>query len=239
MPQLFLRAHGQITNVDDFPLSSTRKTSQYGRMFAKLSGTIDDVTASHIVLDVNGVGYLVAASGRTLGAIGKAGARATLWIETIVREDAIALYGFADKAEQAWFRLLTTVQGVGAKVALSILSTLAADQLVRAISMGDKSILSQADGVGPKLAVRLVTELKDKAAALAVAGGASGALGSVSLRAVPGDDSGDAAGAVSALINLGYRRAEAAEAVATVMSRTGAVPGLGDLIRLSLGELAA
>ena len=131
-------------------------------MIGKLSGTIDSVSGSHVILDVQGVGYVVMCSARTLREMGAIASPASLLIETHVREDAINLYGFKDAEEQDWFRLLTTVQGVGAKVGLAILSALSPAQLGHVILSQDKAALTQADGVGPKLALRLVTELKDK-----------------------------------------------------------------------------
>src|ERR1700748_3222507 len=132
-------------------------------MIGKLTGIIDNIAGSPLVLDVNGVGYVVTCSARTLRKIGPNKSPASLLIETHVREDAINLYAFAENEEQDWFKLLTTVQGVGAKVALSILSAVSPDELAQVIAAQDKTALTQADGVGPKLALRLVTELKDKA----------------------------------------------------------------------------
>ncbi|MDR3448675.1 MAG: Holliday junction branch migration protein RuvA [Alphaproteobacteria bacterium] len=202
-------------------------------MIGKLSGRIDSVSGSHVILDVNGVGYVVACSARTLRALGAVGEPAVLRIETHVREDAINLYGFVDALEQDWFKLLTTVQGVGAKVGLGILSGLSPEQLAQAIAAQDKAALTQADGVGPKLALRLVTELKDKVPAflhapvrLAAAGGGVAAL--------PPSLAGDA---LSALMNLGYRRVEAYAAVSAVSSRSPAAK-LDEIIRMSLAELS-
>ena len=199
-------------------------------MIGKLSGRIDSVSGSH----VNGVGYVVACSARTLRAMGAVGEAASLRIETHVREDAINLFGFADTVEQDWFRLLTTVQGVGAKVALAILGTVSPEQLAQAIAAQDKNALTQADGVGPKLALRLVTELKDKipafmASAVRLSSNSDGASS-----ALPPSLAGDA---LSALINLGYRRVEAYAAVAAANQRNPAAR-LDDLIRLSLAELS-
>ncbi|MFY9288316.1 MAG: Holliday junction branch migration protein RuvA [Alphaproteobacteria bacterium] len=203
-------------------------------MIGKLSGTIDRVTGSQVLLDVNGVGYVVTCSARTLRQIGPLKSAISLLIETQVREDAINLFGFADAEEQDWFQLLTTVQGVGARVALSILSSISPDQLAGVIAAQDKSALTQADGVGPKLALRLVTELKDKVPAfmskpipLHGAKDMSGALPPSSV----------ASDAVSALINLGYRRSEAFAAVATV-TRQNPQAKLDEVIRLSLAELS-
>ena len=137
-------------------------------MIAKLKGVVDSVDTDSAVIDVGGVGYLVSASSRTLRDL-VAGGEATMLVETIVREDAIALYGFLETAERDWFRILTTVQGVGARVALSILSTLSPDEIARAIVAQDRATLSRPAGVGAKLAARLATELKDKAAAFGVA----------------------------------------------------------------------
>ena len=201
-------------------------------MIGKLSGRVDSVSGSHVILDVNGVGYVVTCSARTLRDIGAVGEAASLRIETHVREDAINLYGFADAAEQDWFRLLTTVQGVGAKVALAILGSLSPEQLAQAIAAQDKAAMTQADGVGPKLGLRLVTELKDKVPAfmatpVRLASGAAPAP-------LPPSLAGDA---LSALMNLGYRRVEAYAAVAAVSQRNPAAK-LDELIRLSLAELS-
>jgi len=203
-------------------------------VIAKLKGTVDSVDDGSAVIDVNGVGYLVSASSRTLRDL-VAGGPATLLVETIVREDAIALYGFLETAERDWFRILTTVQGVGARVALSILSTLSPDEIARAIAAGDKASLSRPAGVGPKLAARLATELKDKAAAFGAAPtahkvGDAGAI--LPPTASVNED------AVSALVNLGYRRVEAFGAVARVSQRLGEGAPLDAIIRAGLQELA-
>lgn len=202
-------------------------------MIAKLKGVVDSVDEGSAVVDVNGVGYLVSASSRTLRDL-VVGGPVTLLVETIVREDAIALYGFLETAERDWFRILTTVQGVGARVALSILSTLSADEIVRAIAAQDRATLSRPAGVGPKLAARLMTELKDKAAAFGVAPAAAKAAGPgvVPPTASVNED------AVSALVNLGYRRIEAFGAVARVTQRLGEGAALDAVLRASLQELA-
>lgn len=197
-------------------------------MFAKLTGKLDSVGTDTCVLDVNGVGYLLTCSTRTLAALPAPGGALTLLVETQVREDAIALYGFMDPAERAWFRMLVTVQGVGAKVALSILGTLPVPDLALAVAGGDKAMLSRAPGVGPRLAVRLATELKDKVAALPVPAGTTSA-------APRGDAAGDV---LSALANLGYRRAEAAAAIDRAQSRLGEGQKFEALIREALKELA-
>jgi Holliday junction DNA helicase RuvA len=201
-------------------------------VIAKLKGVVDSVDVDSAIVDVGGVGYLVAASARTLRDLSP-GAAVTVLVETIVREDAIALFGFLDPAERNWFRILTTVQGVGAKVALSILSTLSPDEIARAIAAQDRAILSRPAGVGPKLAARLATELKDKAAAFGVAPGARPAMEPALMTA--GSINEDA---VSALVNLGYKRVEAFGAIARVTQRLGAEAKLDAVIRAGLQELA-
>jgi len=201
-------------------------------LIAKLKGIVDSVDEGNAVIDVNGVGYLVSASSRTLRAL-TVGDDTTLLVETIVREDAIALYGFLETAERDWFRILTTVQGVGARVGLSILSTLSPDEIARAIAAQDKASLSRPAGVGPKLAARLATELKDKAAAFGVAPAPARA----DQTAVPAAGSINE-DAVSALVNLGYRRVEAFGAVARVTQRLGTGARLDAVIRAGLQELA-
>jgi len=200
-------------------------------MIGKLTGMLDSISGSHVLLDVNGVGYLVTCSARTLRNMGTVKSGLSLRIETHVREDAINLYGFADAEEQDWFRLLTTVQGVGAKVALAILGTLSPDQLAQVIAAQDKAAMTQADGVGPKLALRIVTELKDKVPAFIAK---PVALHAVTTGETPNSAAGDA---VSALINLGYRRAEAFGAVASAARQKPAAK-LDELIRMSLAELS-
>ena len=210
-------------------------------MIGKLTGKIDELGEGHVILDVNGVGYLVFASARTLGRLGERGTGAGLLIETHVREDHIHLYGFADAAERAWFRLLGTVQGVGSRVALSILSVLSPAELTQAIAAQDKNTLNRASGVGPKLAQRLVTELKDKVGNIALgaaawqsgpdAPAAAASLGTASLGRAAED-------AVSALEGLGYRRVEAFQAVAEASRALGGEAPLEALIRAALRELA-
>ncbi len=196
-------------------------------MIALLTGRLESLEADRCVIDVAGVGYLVQASTRTLSALPTAPAVARVLIETVVREDAILLYGFADSAERDWFRLLTTVQGVGAKVALGLLSAMSPGDLVAAIGSGDKASLTRAPGVGPRLAVRVLTELRDKAGAMP-AGGVTMQVASAG---------GVEADAVSALGNLGYRRVEAQPAVVRVMERLGEAAGLDAVIRGALKEL--
>jgi len=202
-------------------------------MIGKLKGIVDGVDEDGLILDVNGVGYLVSASARTLRALPAVGQPATLHIETQVREDAIRLFGFLTAAERDWFRLLQSVQGVGAKVALGILGALSGEALSSAIAHQDKAMLARAPGVGPKLAQRLVMELKDKAPALGVAD-----LGG-EIAAGPGSKlPKEAEDAVLALVTLGYSRPQASLAVAKGVAALGAEAQTGALIRLGLKELA-
>ena len=198
-------------------------------MIGKLTGVVDSTGDDWAILDVGGVGYLVFCSGRTLGLLPPSGGAATLWIETHVREDHIHLFGFAETSERDWFRLLNSVQGVGAKMALAVLSVLPPHDLVRAIAAQDKAALSRANGVGPKLAGRIASELKDKAGGMA--------LGPV--EAVNGAGGEGAEDAVSALVNLGYRRAEAFAAVAKASGDLGAKASVESLIKAGLKELAS
>lgn len=188
-------------------------------MIAKLTGVVGAAFADHLILDVHGVGYRVFASRRTLA---KAQGAVSLLIDTLVREDAFHLYGFADAVEQGWFRRLTAVQGVGARGALALLSALPPDDLALAIAAGDDGALRRAEGVGPKIARRIVTELRDKAPMPALAGAEPARR-----------DSGIQAEAVSALVNLGYGRAEAFAAVAKAQGGDA-----GTLIRAALKALA-
>ena len=202
-------------------------------MIAKLRGLLDQVGPDWAVVDVGGVGYHAFCSARTLAALGGSGDAVTLWIETHVREDHIHLYGFATPEERDWFRLLTKVQGVGARVALAILGAIPVERLIEAVAAQDKSALTQADGVGPKLAARVVNELKDKI---------GDPLGAVA--ATPGAPSaaphaGPTADAVSALVNLGYRRVEAHGAVAEAARRIGPEASVEGLIKAGLQELGA
>ncbi len=199
-------------------------------MIGKLTGKIDQIEDGRCLIDVGGVGYVVQASSRTLAALPLPPAQAALLIETHVREDAILLYGFSDPAERDWFRLLTTVQGVGAKVALGILSAMSPRDLVTAIAGSDRASMTRAPGVGPKLAVRILSELREKAGAMP-----SGS-GFVPITApLP---RGVAEDVLSALVNLGYRRQEAQPAVGRVIERLGEDAGLDAVIRDSLKELA-
>jgi len=206
-------------------------------MIGKLTGILDTIGGNTLVLDVGGVGYVVQASSRTLGRIGMQGDRTSLLVETVVREDAITLYGFCDQVEQQWFRLLTTVQGVGPKVCLAILSACPPEQLALAIGARDTAPLVRADGVGPKLALRIVTELKDKAgpaADLKIPAKTAKADGKTPANTshAPVED------AVSALVNLGYGRSDAYAAVNRVVQKGGSFE-LSRLITESLKEMAA
>jgi Holliday junction DNA helicase RuvA len=203
-------------------------------MIAKLTGTLARIAGTFIIIDVSGVGYRVSCSARTLRQMGVVGSPVSLLIETQVREDAINLFGFINAEEQDWFNLLTTVQGVGAKVGLSILSTMSPEQLAGIIASQDKTAMAQAEGVGPKLALRLVTELKDKVPSFMGTAALAGELGSGPSIPIPNAVAGDA---LSALTNLGYRRAEAFAAV-TAAGRRNPQAKLDELIRLSLAELS-
>ena len=206
-------------------------------MIGKLKGLVDAVGESYVVVDVNGVGYEVQASARTLRTL-KVGEAVTLAIETHVREDAIRLYGFTSEIERAWFRTLQTIQGVGAKVALAVLGTLAPQDLANAIALQNWAAVEQSPGVGKKLAQRIVAELKDKAPALSVAGlnvPASALAGRAGM-APARDDT--AAEAISALTNLGYQPALASQAVAAAMAELGEAADTPKLIRRGLKELA-
>jgi holliday junction DNA helicase RuvA len=204
-------------------------------MIAKLTGTIDSVGEDFLVLDVRGVGYLVYCSARTLGELPAVGKAAALAIETHVREDQIRLFGFLSTAEREWFRLLQTVQGVGAKVALAILSTLKAADLATAIAMRDKAAITRAPGVGPKVAERIVTELKDKSPALAAVDPQVMRLSSaVEDKRAPGP----VADALSALVNLGYGQPQAMAAISAAVRDAGDGADTARLIRLGLKELA-
>ena len=203
-------------------------------MIGKLTGTIDSVGEDFLILDVHGVGYLVHCSARTLNDLPATGETVALAIETYVREDQIRLFGFLTGGEREWFRLLQTVQGVGTKVALAILSTLKPADLASAIAMRDKAIITRAPGVGPKVAERIVTELKDKAPALAVVDPAVVRLsGAVDDKRAPRP----IMDAVSALVNLGYGQPQAMAAVAAAVRDAGDSADAARLIRLGLKEL--
>jgi Holliday junction DNA helicase RuvA len=196
-------------------------------MIARLRGQLDSFSADHAVIDVNGVGYLVFASTRTLSNLGAIGADVVLHTVMQVSQDDIRLIGFAAAEERDWFRLLTSVQGVGSRVALAILSALSVDELHRAVAAGDHAMISRSQGVGPKLAQRIVNELKDKAGAVAL-----GAGGIAAPAAAPAGS--PAADAASALLNLGFRPAEAAAAVARAEDELGRGATLDALVRTAL-----
>jgi len=203
-------------------------------MIGKLKGVVDAIDEDGLLVDVGGVGYLVAASARTLRALPAVGEPVTLHIETQVREDAIRLFGFLTTGERDWFRLLQSVQGVGAKVALGILGALSSEVLSAAIARQDKAMMARAPGVGPKLAARLVLELKDKAPVAGISG-PDGTIGG----AEPSSKLPKAAeDAVLALIGLGYARPQAAAAVAKGFASLGAEAQTAALIRAGLKELA-
>ena len=202
-------------------------------MIGKLTGTVDSIADDTVILDVNGVGYLVHCPTSTLSRLA-IGARASLMIEMKVSEDAIKLYGFAAAEEREWFRLLQTVQNVGGKVALSVLSTLSPRELQRALALGDKAMIGRAPGVGPKLALRIATELKDKAPAMMVHGEGDGAVVAMVHDARRGPE-GDA---VSALVHLGYSDSLAAEAVARAAQALGEHSEASALIREALKGMA-
>ena len=197
-------------------------------MIAHLKGTLASTASDHAVIDVGGVGYLVGASAKTLDALGITGDTVTIHTEMLVAEDFIRLVGFATGEERDWFRLLTSVQGVGARVALAIQSVLSPDELNTAVARQDKAMVARANGVGPKLAERIVRELKDKAGGIALGGASIGAA----------QPSGASADAVSALLNLGFRPAEASAAVGAAADELGAGAGLDALVRLALRKAA-
>lgn len=205
-------------------------------MISKLKGLIDGFGDDFVEIDVGGVVYAAFCSSKTLATLPRVGEAAVVFIEMIVREDMIRLYGFATEAEKGWFNLLMTVQGVGARVALSILSTLAPGELASAVALGDKAMVGRANGVGPKLALRVVTELHGK---LPATGGLD--AGVIGLQAALGEGraGGNVTDAVSALSNLGYSSAQASAAIARVVAKEGDGVATEKLIRLGLRELSS
>lgn len=197
-------------------------------MIAHLNGHLAATGIDHAVIDVNGVGYLVAASARTLAALGALGDFVTIHTEMLVSEDSMRLMGFASAEERDWFRLLTSVQGVGAKVALAILSILSPAEVQTAVARADSAMIARANGVGPKLAQRIVNELKDKTGGVAIGGGG----------ATVAPASGAANDAVSALLNLGFKPAEASTAVNAASDELGPGATLDGLVRLALRKAA-
>ncbi|NVJ96590.1 MAG: Holliday junction branch migration protein RuvA [Alphaproteobacteria bacterium] len=219
-------------------------------MIAKLTGILDSVGEDWAIIDVNGVGYIIHSSSRSLSSLPGQGEAARMHIETVVREDAITLFGFVDVMERDMFRLLTSVQGVGAKVGLAILSALSPTELQNAIAAQDKTAVSRAKGVGPKVATRIVNELKDKVTGLVFQpkGAQMGTMGSAQSAQTDGsapsahDGSGQQAAledAVSALTNLGYKRVEAHGAVAKVLSDMGEDVTVAKLVPAALKELSS
>lgn len=204
-------------------------------MIGRLNGVVDEIAEDHVVIDVHGVGYVAHCGTRTLSNLPAAGEAVVLFIETFVREDQLKLFGFATALEREWFRLLQSVQGVGAKVALAVLSTLTPADLANAIALRDIAMVSRTPGVGKKVAERIVTELKNKAPAFA--GDASGTIG-LKQELGEGVAAAPVADAVSALANLGYSRDQAANAVAAALKQAGEDAASATLIRLGLKELA-
>ncbi len=198
-------------------------------MIARLKGLLDSTAADACIVDVNGVGYLVSASSKTLGALGGNGSAVALHIETQVREDAIQLFGFLTEGERDSFRLLTTVQGVGGRVALAILSVLGPDELAHAIAAADTASIARANGVGPKLAARIANELKGKFGSIALSGSAPLPVGT---------SGGAVADALAALAGLGFRTMEASRAVAEAQAELGNDALVGELIRVALRKSA-
>ena len=218
-------------------------------MIAKLRGLVDTIAEDYCIIDVNGVGYLVFASAKTLSRL-NLNSTASLMIETIVREDSISLFGFADALEKEWFNTLTKVQGVGAKVCLSIMSVLTPNQLAQAVAAQDKNSFARANGVGPKLAARIVTELKDKIVTVPLANVSKDINQALNIDETTGEvleyedkivtrdeDPTKMEDAISALVNLGYQRIEAYRVVNLVLSKNENAD-MSEIIRLSLKEFA-
>lgn len=205
-------------------------------MIGKLKGLVDSFGDDWVLIDCGGVCYEVFCSSRTLQALPRVGEAAVVFVETIVREDLIRLYGFANDTEKSWFNLLTTVQGVGSRVALAILSVMSPSELSSAVALQDKAMIGRANGVGPKLALRVVTELKGKVPA-------NGAVdaGTLGLQSALGEGvaASNVTDAVSALTNLGYSSAQASAALARVIAREGDDTPTEKLIRLGLRELSS
>jgi len=203
-------------------------------MIGKLTGRLDAISANAVILDVGGVGYEVTVGARTFGALPAIGEIVSLAIDTHVREDEIRLYGFTTEHERAWFRALQTVQGVGARIALAVLGTLSTSDLANAVALGDKGVVSRAPGVGPKVAMRIVVELKDKMPTLAPAIVAGGGFAPVAMlpEGIAAQD------AVSALTNLGYGHAQAAGAISAAIGKAGRDARAEELIKIGLRELA-
>jgi len=201
-------------------------------MIAKLTGILDSISDDEAIIDVGGVGYLVFCSARTLRAFGRVGDTISVLVKTHVREDHIHLYGFADRAEHDWFGLLTTVQGVGAKVALAILGTLTPEELSNAMMAEDKAALTRAPGVGPRLGVRILAELREKAAELNI-------VKHIDFGANKAEEAGVVSDAVSVLVNLGYGRSAAFKAVSQAVQSIGGGSSVEVLVKAGLKELSA
>jgi holliday junction DNA helicase RuvA len=202
-------------------------------LIGKLKGLVDEIAEDHVVIDVGGVGYVAYCGARTLGNLPRPGEATVLFIETFLREDMLRLYGFASEVERGWFRLLQNVQGVGARLALAVLGTLSASELANAIALQDRAMISRAPGVGPKVAARIVTELKDKIPTVSgIADLPAGALATVAGVGGPVVD------AISALANLGYSREQGAAAVALAVKEAGEDAPSTTLIRLALKSLS-
>jgi Holliday junction DNA helicase RuvA len=212
--------------------TASREKKHSGKMIGKLKGIVDSHGEDFVILDVQGVGYIVHCSGRTLQKLPRPGEAAMLAIETHMREDSIKLFGFASESERDWFRLLQSVQGVGAKVALAIQTVLDVAELASAIACQDKAAIARAPGVGPKLAARIASELKDKAAASDAAGAPDARAG------LDGGQPAAAQDALSALVHLGYGRPQAAAAVAASVAALGEGAAAAELILRGLKELA-
>lgn len=207
------------------------------QLIARLKGLVDGVGDDWVIVDVNGVGYRAFCSGRTLSNMPGQGQMVSLQIETHIREDHFHLYGFIDQSELDWFKLLTTVQGVGAKVCLAILSALGPEQLVQAIAAQDKAAVTRANGVGPKLATRIVSELKDKVGAFSLGGAALSDV-ATNISSTTPTTSGASDDAISALVNLGYSRSDAFTAVVKAKGVLGDDADVSALIRAGLQELS-
>ncbi len=205
-------------------------------MIGKLKGIVDELGENWVIIDVNGVGYTVECASRVLANLPALGKKVTLSIETHVRETEIRLFGFSTPLERDWFRMLQSVQGVGAKVALAMLGTLSLSELANAIASGDKKSITRTPGVGPKVAMRIVTELKDKVGTLADVSGIADISGETGF--APSPEFAAAADAVSALMNLGYAQAQASAAIAAAAQQAGEGAKAEELIRRGLKELA-
>jgi len=205
-------------------------------MIGRLKGVVEELSSDRVLIDVHGVGYVVSCSTKTLSKLPGPGGDAVLEIETLMREDRLQLIGFSSKSERDWYRLLTTVQAVGSKVALAILSALQPEEITQAVAAQDKATITRADGVGPKLAQRIITELKDKVGGIAL--GPAAVVQSLSEGDGP-PAQGAVSDAISALTNLGYDKPKAQTAVAAAAARLGPQASESQLIPAALRELAS